>query len=257
MGLKNVETGDTLVLSGDPMTRNVCLGGVSAPKPVLTVKLEPKGSEDERKLEEALRILCVEDPSLKVESGEGDSSGMGGGGGILLSGLGELHVEVVCDRLTREFKCDVKIGEPAVALKEALSPKTVLGGEELINFEREIAGNRIQAAVALRLEGVEGGGGEGIDGGVEGQTILADNSIVLSDVAKSWLQMDFGGEEAEEAGETEDTEEIDEDGGGEGVENKCAIALISGIKGALQRGPKGNELTNVRCTVLKVRNMGP
>ncbi|GMH86088.1 hypothetical protein TL16_g10431 [Triparma laevis f. inornata] len=242
VGLKKVETGDTLVLSGDPATRGVRLNGVSAPKPVLTVKLEARGSEDEKKLEDALRILCVEDPSLKVETGDAaDESGMGGGSGILLSGLGELHVEVVCDRLIREFNCDVKVGEPAVALKEALTVGTVLGGEELINFEREIAGNRIQAAVNLRLELISA---DSDSDNMEGQTILADNSIVLTDEAKSWLQLDFDSEIIDEGDEEEDEHNA--------VENKCATALISGIKGALQRGPKGNELTNVRCTVLEV-----
>lgn len=115
----------------------------------------------------------------------------------------------------------------------------MLGGDELIAFERELGGNRMQASVALELEDVS----SHVQGGY---FKVQDNSIVLSEEVRSWLQLGGGrGAEAEEGNEGLGEEE---------TENKCAIAIIEGIKGALQRGPNGHEMCNVRCKVLRIES---
>merc|ERR1712176_32452 len=88
-----------------------CLAGVASPKPVLKVRLEAETTKEQAQLSEALRLLTIEDPSLHVE--ETDHS-------TLLSGLGELHIEVTLDRIAREHNLTVVQGAPSVAYRESI-----------------------------------------------------------------------------------------------------------------------------------------
>jgi elongation factor G len=110
LGLKNSFTGDTLCESGSP----IILEDISFPDPVIMVAIEPKTTADQDKLATALQKLSEEDPTFKVRV-DGDT------GQTLISGMGELHLEVLVDRMLREFKVQARVGRPRVAYKESIT----------------------------------------------------------------------------------------------------------------------------------------
>ncbi len=116
VGLKHTRTGDTLCDEGDP----VILEKMTFPDPVIHVAIEPKTKADQDKLGEALAKLTEEDPTLRVATNEET-------GQNIISGMGELHLEIVIDRMRREFKVEANIGRPQVAYKETIRKK-VTGG---------------------------------------------------------------------------------------------------------------------------------
>lgn len=241
IGLKSVSTGDTILLANDDLAKSkkgkkvksknvdskfenlsgdVCLAGVGAPKPVLTVRVEAENAEQESKLHEALRLLVAEDPSLQVE--ETDSA-------TLLSGLGELHIEVVVDRLQREFGLAVWIGKPSVAYRETVTDAIETGG--LTDYDRTVGSVRMQAQVRVRIEPLKG-----LNYSSEDVVILSEPDVILGPKVREYLGFD------EKASETELAQRCD-----------IAFALISGCKGALKRGPLGKHaLANVRCYVEEI-----
>ncbi|ABD45870.1 elongation factor G [Neorickettsia sennetsu] len=109
-GLKNTSTGDTLCASGKVLT----LERISAPDPVIEIAVEPKSTAEQEKMALAVARLCAEDPSLKVASNEET-------GQTLLRGMGELHLEIILDRLKREFNVNVNVGDPQVAYRETIT----------------------------------------------------------------------------------------------------------------------------------------
>ncbi len=110
LGLKNSYTGDTLSETGSP----IILENISFPDPVIMVAIEPKTAADQDKLATALQKLSEEDPTFKVRV-DGDT------GQTLISGMGELHLEVLVDRMLREFKVQARVGRPRVAYKESIT----------------------------------------------------------------------------------------------------------------------------------------
>ena len=110
LGLKNSFTGDTLCENGSP----IILENISFPDPVIMVAIEPKTTADQDKLATALQKLSEEDPTFQVRV-DGDT------GQTLISGMGELHLEVLVDRMLREFKVQARVGRPRVAYKESIT----------------------------------------------------------------------------------------------------------------------------------------
>lgn len=110
LGLKNSFTGDTLCETGSP----IILENISFPAPVIMVAIEPKTTADQDKLSTALQKLSEEDPTFQVRV-DGDT------GQTLISGMGELHLEVLVDRMLREFKVQARVGRPRVAYKESIT----------------------------------------------------------------------------------------------------------------------------------------
>jgi elongation factor G len=110
VGLKNVTTGDTIC---DPKSP-IILESMSFPEPVISVSIEPKTKADQEKLGQALGKLMQEDPTFRVHT-EPDT------GQTLISGMGELHLEIITDRLLREFKVEANVGRPQVAYREAIT----------------------------------------------------------------------------------------------------------------------------------------
>ncbi len=110
LGLKNSFTGDTLCESGSP----IILENIAFPDPVIMVAIEPKTTADQDKLAIALQKLSEEDPTFQVRV-DGDT------GQTLISGMGELHLEVLVDRMLREFKVQARVGRPRVAYKESIT----------------------------------------------------------------------------------------------------------------------------------------
>ncbi len=112
VGLKNVITGDTLCASSDP----VVLESMNFPEPVIKVSVEPKTKSDQEKMSIALGRLAQEDPTFRVETNEES-------GQTEISGMGELHLEVLVDRMKREFKVEANVGRPQVSYRETVKSK--------------------------------------------------------------------------------------------------------------------------------------
>jgi elongation factor G len=110
VGLKNTRTGDTLCSADDP----VVLEKMAFPEPVIQIAIEPKTKADQDKLSEALQKLSDEDPTFKVRVDEETNQ-------TLISGMGELHLEILVDRMKREFKVDANVGKPQVAYRETIT----------------------------------------------------------------------------------------------------------------------------------------
>ena len=144
MGLKLSGTGDTLC----SLKRPVALEPIQFPDPVISVAIEPKSSVDKQKLELGLKSLLREDPSCRVH--EDPETGQ-----TLLSGMGELHLEILVDRLRREFKALANVGIPQVSYREALKNST--SGQ--MRFERLAPGASEWAEVAVEISPLESGQG--------------------------------------------------------------------------------------------------
>jgi elongation factor G len=155
VGLRDTTTGDTLCDENDP----VVLERMQFPDPVISIAIEPKTKADQEKLGGALARLASEDPSFRVSS---DSET----GQTLISGMGELHLEIIVDRLMREFKVDANVGKPQVAYRETIR-KTV---EQEAKFVRQTGGRGQYGHVVLQLSPQEPGAGfafvDGTRGGV-------------------------------------------------------------------------------------------
>ena len=110
IGLKNTRTGDTLTSPGAEIT----LEQLVFPEPVIHVAVEPKTKVDQEKMGKALQTLTEEDPTFTVRTDEDT-------GQIVISGMGELHLEVIIDRMLREFRVDATVGKPQVAYRETIT----------------------------------------------------------------------------------------------------------------------------------------
>ncbi len=156
VGLKQVTTGDTL---SDP-TNPVQLETLTFPEPVIHVAVEPKTKADQEKLGKALYALSEEDPTFRVRTDEET-------GQTVISGMGELHLEVLVDRMLREFSVDANVGKPQVAYRETVR-KTVAKVEE--KYVRQTGGKGQYGHVVITLEPTGPGGGyefvDEITGGV-------------------------------------------------------------------------------------------
>ncbi len=117
VGVKNITTGDTLCSVANP----VILEGVSFPEPVISMAIEPKSSKDKDKLASSLGLLCREDPTLFMDIHENT-------GQYILSGMGELHLEINCKRLEKEFNLVIRHGAPRVVYRETLKDSTIETG---------------------------------------------------------------------------------------------------------------------------------
>ena len=137
VGLKNVTTGDTL---SDPKNI-ITLEKIEFPDPVISVALEPKSTEDESKMSIGLQKLAKEDPSFKVATDEES-------GQTIISGMGELHLDIIVDRLSREFKVGANIGRPQVAYRETIR-KSV---NQEAKFVRQTGGRGQYGHVYIRME---------------------------------------------------------------------------------------------------------
>jgi elongation factor G len=155
IGLKDVTTGDTLC---DPK-QIITLERMEFPEPVISVAVEPKTKADQEKMGVALNKLAQEDPSFRVRTDEES-------GQTIISGMGELHLEIIVDRMKREFSVDANVGAPQVAYRETIR-KTV---EQEGKYVRQTGGRGQYGHVWLKLEPRERGAGyefvNGVVGGV-------------------------------------------------------------------------------------------
>jgi elongation factor G len=137
VGLRNATTGDTLCDETHP----IILEAIEFPEPVISIAIEPKSKADQERLGVSLQKLATEDPSFRVRTDEET-------GQTIISGMGELHLEIIVDRLLREFNVGANVGKPQVAYKETIR-KTV---EHEGKFIRQTGGRGQYGHVYLRVE---------------------------------------------------------------------------------------------------------
>lgn len=161
VGLKETTTGETLCAEGKP----VILEKMEFPEPVIEVAVEPKTKVDVEKMGLALNRLAMEDPSFRVTS---DTES----GQTIIKGMGELHLEIIVDRLKREFKVDANVGQPQVAYRETISQPY-----EIDYLHKKQSGGSGQfARVKIRFEPLEPGSG-----------FVFENTVVGGNVPKEYI----------------------------------------------------------------------
>jgi elongation factor G len=155
VGLKYTTTGDTLCNED----KQVILESIDFPEPVISIAIEPKTKADQEKLGISLAKLASEDPSFRVKTDEET-------GQTIISGMGELHLEIIVDRMMREFKVEANVGKPQVAYRETITKKVKVEGK----FVRQSGGRGQYGHVWLEVEPQEAGKGfefvDAIKGGV-------------------------------------------------------------------------------------------
>ncbi|RKX96647.1 MAG: elongation factor G [Spirochaetes bacterium] len=161
IGLKTVTTGDTLSDLKDP----IVLEEMDFPEPVISVAIEPKTNSDQDKLSMALSKLAEEDPTFKVRTDEET-------GQTIISGMGELHLEIIVDRLIREFKVDASVGEPEVAYRETITSSSEVEGKHI----KQSGGHGQYGHVIVRFEPLDPGAG-----------IVFENKVVGGRVPKEYI----------------------------------------------------------------------
>lgn len=156
VGLKEVTTGDTLCDNSAPIT----LERMEFPEPVISVAVEPRTTGDQEKMGVALSKLAQEDPSFRVHTDEESAQ-------TIISGMGELHLEIIVDRMQREFNVDANIGKPQVAYRETIGKSIEQEGR----FVRQTGGRGMYGHVWLKLEPLESGAGFDFENAIVGGVV--------------------------------------------------------------------------------------
>ncbi|HKJ10175.1 MAG TPA: elongation factor G [Gammaproteobacteria bacterium] len=156
VGLKDVTTGETLC----DMNKVIVLERMEFPDPVISVAVEPKTKADQEKMGIALQKLAQEDPSFRVRTDEES-------GQTIISGMGELHLDIIVDRMKREFKVEANVGAPQVAYRETIRKKIEQEGK----FVRQSGGRGQYGHVYLRLEPREPGDGYEFENAIVGGVV--------------------------------------------------------------------------------------
>lgn len=175
LGFKESFTGDTLC-----DTKSLALENISFPEPVISIAIEPKSSADQEKMGEALRKLAEEDPTFRVRSDESTAQ-------TVIAGMGELHLDIIVDRLLREFKVQANIGTPRVAYRESITKPVK---EVNYKYAKQSGGKGQYGHVVFSLEPGERGSG-----------IVFENKIVGGAIPKEYINpIEKGFKEAAENG---------------------------------------------------------
>jgi len=175
LGFKESFTGDTLCDS-----KALVLESISFPEPVISIAIEPKSSSDQEKMGEALRKLAEEDPTFRVRSDENT-------GQTVIAGMGELHLDIIVDRLLREFKVQANVGAPRVAYRESI---TKLVKEVNYKYAKQSGGKGQYGHVVFSMEPGERGSG-----------FVFENKIVGGSIPKEYIPaVEKGFREATESG---------------------------------------------------------
>ena len=162
VGLKECTTGDTLCSEMKPCY----LERITAPQPVMFMAIEPRSSADKDKLVESMKALAAEDPTCQFR--EDDETGQ-----TILSGMGELHLEILVDRLKREFKCAANTGKPMVSYVETITKPALTN----FSFDREIGGKRHAVELKIEVKPLERGKGRVISLSRDFRNTVADKHL--------------------------------------------------------------------------------
>lgn len=173
VGVKDLKTGDTLCDQSDPIT----LERMEFPEPVISVAVEPKTREDQEKMGIALGKLAQEDPSFQVNTDEES-------GQTIISGMGELHLEIIVDRLQREFKVAASIGQPQVAYRETIKAQVEQEGK----YIKQSGGRGQYGHVFLRIEPLESGTGYQFEDKIVGGVVPKDYIPAVSRGVEEQMQ---------------------------------------------------------------------
>ena len=171
VGLKECTTGDTLCAEMKPLY----LERITAPQPVMFLAIEPKSGADKDKLVDSMEQLAAEDPTCQVRQDEET-------GQTILSGMGELHLEILVDRLKREFKCAANVGKPMVSYVETVTAPAV----KAFTFDRELGGKRHAVTLTIEIRPLERGKGVQVDVSRDFRNTLPDPK--LADVVVQGLR---------------------------------------------------------------------
>lgn len=163
VGLKEATTGDTLCAEMKPCY----LERITAPQPVMFLAIEPKSGADKDKLVDSMNELAAEDPTCQVREDEET-------GQTILSGMGELHLEILVDRLKREFKVAANVGKPMVSYLETVTSSAL----KEFSFDRELGGHRHAAALAIEVKPLERGRGRVVSVSRDVKGALPDPKLV-------------------------------------------------------------------------------
>ncbi|MFZ5879816.1 MAG: elongation factor G [Chloroflexota bacterium] len=175
LGFKESFTGDTLCDN-----KSLVLESISFPEPVISIAIEPKSSSDQEKMGEALRKLAEEDPTFRVNSD--DATGQ-----TVIRGMGELHLDIIVDRLLREFKVQANVGTPRVAYRESITKPVK---EVNFKYAKQSGGRGQYGHVVFSMEPGERGSG-----------VLFENKIVGGSIPKEYIPaVEKGFKEASETG---------------------------------------------------------
>jgi len=166
VGLKNTSTGDTLADENHP----IVLESMHFPDPVISLAVEPKTKVDQDKLSNGLFKLSEEDPTFKIHHDEET-------GQTIISGMGELHLEIILDRLVREFNVSTHVGKPQVAYKETITAEATVEGK----FVQQTGGHGQYGHVKLSLRSAEKGSGITINDKIKGGAIPKDYISAVKD----------------------------------------------------------------------------
>ncbi|MBI3754685.1 MAG: elongation factor G [Deltaproteobacteria bacterium] len=156
VGLKSTITGDTMCDGDKP----ILLERMIFPEPVMSIAIEPKTKADQEKLGMSLQKLAIEDPSFRVKTDEETSQ-------TIISGMGELHLEIIVDRLMREFKVEANVGKPQVAYRETITKKVEAEGK----YIKQTGGRGQYGHVWLTVEPQEAGKGFEFENDIVGGTV--------------------------------------------------------------------------------------
>ena len=162
VGLKECTTGDTLCSEMKPCY----LERITAPQPVMFMAIEPKSSADKDKLVESMKALAAEDPTCQFR--EDSETGQ-----TILSGMGELHLEILVDRLKREFKCAANTGKPMVSYVETVTQPSLKN----FSFDREIGGKRHAVELKIEVRPLERGKGRVVSLSREFKNLVPDKHL--------------------------------------------------------------------------------
>ncbi|WP_338865893.1 elongation factor G [Myxococcus stipitatus] len=173
VGLKLATTGDTLCDDKQP----IILERMEFPEPVIDIAIEPKSTADQDKIIQSLQRLAAEDPSFRVKTNEET-------GQTIIAGMGELHLEIIVDRLLREFKVDANIGKPQVAYRETITTQTEAEGK----YIRQTGGRGQYGHIWLRVMPNEPGKGFSFENKVVGGVVTKEFVDAVRDGVKESLQ---------------------------------------------------------------------
>ncbi|MFZ1731745.1 MAG: elongation factor G [Bacteroidota bacterium] len=176
IGLKHTRTGDTLCVESDP----IVLEKMDFPEPVIDVAIEPKSKADQENLGEAIQKLAEEDPTFRVHTDEET-------GQTIISGMGELHLEVLIDRMKREFGVEANVGKPQVAYKETIRETAIADTK----FARQSGGRGQYGHVVIEVGPNEKGAGYEFIDGIVGGTIPKEYIPAVSEGIKGAMRNGF------------------------------------------------------------------
>lgn len=162
VGLKECTTGDTLCSEMKPCY----LERITAPQPVMFLAIEPKSSADKDKLVDSMKALAAEDPTCQFREDEET-------GQTILSGMGELHLEILVDRLKREFKCAANVGKPMVSYLETVTAPVT----KEFTFDRELGGKRHAVSLTISVSPLERGKGREIELSRDFKNLVVDRHL--------------------------------------------------------------------------------